>query len=58
MWVVATVFHSEALSALPVLVIFPPDFTWVLWKTEPKAGLMCRPRMVGVRETGSKTDAW
>lgn len=57
MWVVAALL-SEALSVLYVLVIFPPNFTWVLWKTEPKAGLMCRPRAVGVRETGSKTDAW
>lgn len=54
----AIVSCSEALSVLHVLVIFPPDFTWVLWKTEPKASLMCRPREVGVRETGSKTDAW
>lgn len=36
MWVVATVLLSEALSILHVLVIFLPDFTWVLWKTEPR----------------------
>lgn len=40
MEVVAIVLCSEALSVLHVLVIFPPDFTWVLWKTEPKASLV------------------
>lgn len=37
---------------------FPTDFAWILWKTEPGAGLPYNPRAASVREKGKETNTW